>query len=231
MRPLFALRIVLVLLACLIFSTTAEAKGSTKSGAPVHVRAYTRKDGTYVSSHYRSAPRTSARTAAPSGRTTESRTYAPRTLDPAFQPAPPTVNLANQPASPVGPDTEQLASPVGPDTDPKDEAKAQKLLDYAKRQYAMGKIEAGVKWLRWIVKKYQPTKAATEAHSQLEDWKRTEPYKTWRDLTGKFSTEARFIRIDVGSVYLQNKGAKIINVDIKRLCRSDQEYVMDREGL
>jgi hypothetical protein len=39
-----------LLLAALLVTSAAEAKG------PVHVRGYTRKDGTYVRPHYRSAP-------------------------------------------------------------------------------------------------------------------------------------------------------------------------------
>lgn len=214
MRSVFALRIVLVLLAASIVSTTAEAKGT------VHVRAYTRKDGTYVSAHTRSAPRTTGRTAAPTLRTTESRTYAPRTLDPAFEDVPPPNEKAKR-----------SLPPVDSDIDPKDEVKAQKLLDFARRQYAMGEIEVGVRWLRWVRKKYKPTTAATEAGSLMEEWKKDEPYKTWTDSTGKFSVEARFVRFDAGTVNLQTKSGKIITLDIKRLCRSDQDYIMNREGL
>src|SRR5439155_17382653 len=34
----------------------ATGKGGGPRGVPVHVRAYTRKDGTFVQAHYRSAP-------------------------------------------------------------------------------------------------------------------------------------------------------------------------------
>src|SRR5690349_22366943 len=157
MQTIRALRIVFVLLAVLNVSNAAKAK-------TVHVRGYTRKDGTYVQPHTRSSPKSSYRTSPPSPRTTEARTYEPRTLDPEFQPTSPTIKS-----------TTPLVPPIEPETHPKDEAKAQKLLEFAKREYATGKVESGVKWVRWIVKQYPPTMAATEAHTLLEDWKSNEP--------------------------------------------------------
>lgn len=160
-----------------------------------------------------------ARTEPPQLRTSEARTYQTEKLGSDFL------------APPVTPESPPAVAQIEKEANATDEVKARKLLDYAKRQYLLGKVELGMKWVRWVLTKYSNTVAASEAKILLEEWKKSEPFKTWKDASGKFSTVARFVRLDDGNIYLQNETGKTVSFDIKRLSRADQEYVIQREDL
>lgn len=69
----------LTLLALLVAAFCAGAAKTPKSSdKPVHVRQYTRKDGTVVESHTRSLPNTSIHAAAPKSAPPAARSVAPR---------------------------------------------------------------------------------------------------------------------------------------------------------
>jgi hypothetical protein len=117
------------------------------------------------------------------------------------------------------------------DDDGGDEEKCGKLLKYAKQQYQLGKFELGIKYVRRVLTVCSTTMAASDAKALLEEWKKSEPFRIWKDASGKFSVLAKFVQIDVRSVQLQAKNGKSSAVEIERLSRADQEYVMNREGL
>jgi hypothetical protein len=105
------------------------------------------------------------------------------------------------------------------------------ILDYARREYALGNIEVAMKYVRRVITNYAATDAAGDAKQVLEEWKDSEPFREWTVSTGKFKTSARFARLEKGSVYLVDKSERTIAVDLKRLSKADQQYVMHREGI
>ena len=56
-----------------------------------------------------------------------------------------------------------------------------------------------------------------------------EELRTWKDASGKHSTEARFVRLDVGSrsVCLTAKEGKDVHVAFSKLSREDQDYILE----
>ena len=61
-RPIYMVRLASLILSLFlffgvfVFDSKGASRGASKGSAPVHVRGYTTKSGTYVDPHYRSAP-------------------------------------------------------------------------------------------------------------------------------------------------------------------------------
>lgn len=168
----------------------------------------------------RESARIEPRTSYPLLRTNESRTSQSDKLGSGFKlnPEDERKDLAESP------NVEEVA-------DPKDEARASKLLDFAKRQRTTGNVDVATRWIRRIIADYSKTSSAKEARILLGEWKASEPFRTWKDVAGRYSIIAKFLRLDSGSVYLHTQGGKDIAVEIRKLCRNDQEYILNREGL
>jgi hypothetical protein len=168
----------------------------------------------------RETPRYEARTQPPNLRTTETRTLRTQALGLSSL-------EVEQSESPDPPIVKKIESEV----DVAKEAKARKLLGFAKREYVAGKVEVAIKYGRRVITVYSRTGAATEAKQLLEEWKSAEPVRVWKSASGKFSTEATFLRVDRGTVYLKSKTGKEVGVEVKQLSPADQQYIIHREGL
>lgn len=109
--------------------------------------------------------------------------------------------------------------------------KAAKLLEFVRRQLDEGKREIGVKYLRRLIVDYAETSAAGDARLLLKQLRKTEPFRTWIDDSGKFSIKARYLRIEKETVYLEAEDGRVIAVNMKQLSRADRAYVADLEGI
>jgi SLA1 homology domain 1, SHD1 len=168
----------------------------------------------------RQTPRTQARTAPPQPRTTAVRSERTEKLGSATT----TQSLAELPDEPAVPQIEY-------DPNSSEEKIASRLLNHARRMHNEGKIEGATKYARRVITRYGDTHAAIQAKPLLEQWKAAEPLRTWKSVSGKFSTKAKFIRLEKGNLYLQNEAGKEIAVELQRLSQADQEYIRHREGL
>ncbi len=54
-----------------------------------------------------------------------------------------------------------------------------------------------------------------------------QPLREWSDSTGRFTLDARFVRVDGMSVVLRLENGTIRRVELARLSKRDQEYVME----
>ena len=52
--------------------------------------------------------------------------------------------------------------------------------------------------------------------------------KVWKDSTGAFSVKARFSSVEDGSAVLQKTDSKLVRVRFERLCKEDQQYVLEQ---
>jgi hypothetical protein len=174
----------------------------------------------FIRTTARETPRYEARSQPPNLRTTETRTLRTQVLGLSSL-------EVEQSESPDPPVVKKIESEV----DVAKEAKARKLLDFATREYVAGKVEVAVKYGRRVITVYSRTAAATDAKQLLEEWKSAEPVRVWKSASGKFSTEATFLRVDRGTVYLKSKAGKTVGVEVKQLSPADQQYILNREGL
>lgn len=168
----------------------------------------------------RETPRYEARTQPPSLRTTETRTLRTQAL-----------GLSSLDTDQTEPPDPPVVKKIEAEVDAAKEAKAKKLLDFAKREYEVGKVDVAVKYVRRVITIYNLTAAATEAKQLLKQWKSAEPTRVWKSASGKFSTEATFLRLDRGTVYLRSKNGNEVGIEVKRLSHADQQYIIHREGI
>lgn len=87
-----------------------------------------------------------------------------------------------------------------------------------------------MKYARLVIESYSSTAAAAEAKVLLEEWKAAEPFREWTDITGKFKSVEKFVRLVKGTVTLQRKDGTTHDLPLAKLSRFDQQYVHDREG-
>jgi hypothetical protein len=66
----------------------------------------------------------------------------------------------------------------------------------------------------------QPLAQPAEIRSPLE-------FRTWRDATGSFSVEAKFLGIEADAAHLQKKNGDVIKVPVAKLSQADRDYVLD----
>jgi hypothetical protein len=52
--------------------------------------------------------------------------------------------------------------------------------------------------------------------------------KVWKDSTGTFSIQAKFNGVEDGSVVLKRTDSKLVRVRVERLCKEDQQYVLEQ---
>lgn len=54
--------------------------------------------------------------------------------------------------------------------------------------------------------------------------------RTWTDITGKFSREAEFLKLEDGQVHLRLKGGKETKIPLKELSKKDRDWVRNSAG-
>lgn len=174
---------VCVLSCCGPSSAEAAGKGGG-SGKTVSVSGYTRKDGTYVAPHMRSAPGTAVReapridyrTTAPASkepRTTARLSARGDTSSTAFSTSSSqsAQSSASSATTPSNEDREQEAARLL-ESAKKSEAKARRVKGEGRRPESSMLFEIAKREFREIISKYSETKAALEATKLLEALKK-----------------------------------------------------------
>lgn len=91
-----------------------------------------------------------------------------------------------------------------------------------------------------IISRYQGSSAAALAEEELSKLNpeavvqtqqaETRPaFRTWSDKSGAFSVQARFVRIESGTVFLEKESGGIIEVKVDRFSTADREYLKNRQ--
>ena len=75
-------------------------------------------------------------------------------------------------------------------------------------------------WVGLAVAQEAPPKSAAAAGET----------RTWTDITGKFSREAEFLKLEEGQVHLRLKGGKETKIPLKELSKKDRDWVRN-EGV
>ena len=107
-----------------------------------------------------------------------------------------------------------------------DPEKADVIFGYAKRQLAAKKRTVALKYLRTLVNNYKDTPSAAAAAKLLKTLASNEPYRLWKDRSGKHSMEARATGCEENTVYLQRRDGKTLTVAVESLSRDDYRYLI-----
>lgn len=67
---------------------------------------------------------------------------------------------------------------------------------------------------------------ARQPMAQQADIKSPLEFRTWRDASGSFSVEAKFLGMEADAVRLQKKNGDVIKVPVAKLSQADKDYVL-----
>ena len=69
--------------------------------------------------------------------------------------------------------------------------------------------------------------AVTCVQAKVEDEPAADDYRTWTDISGKFTVEASMLKFKGGKVHLKKKDGTVTRVTVGKLSKDDQRYVRD----